>query len=142
MTTDATKINEAQAAFEKWSDKYDHYSSEYLDMGADRFFVAGYQAALESAAILELCAEVRALRDRLEIDPSHPYDGIYCRDETIRLQGDVIDGLRDDLRALREDPSDDAVLCALVAWFSVSHPDQEDFRARMRKAIDAARGTK
>ena len=28
--------------------------------------------------------EIERLRTRLEIDPSHPYDGIYCRDETIR----------------------------------------------------------
>ena len=28
--------------------------------------------------------EIERLRDRLEIDPSHPYDGIYARDETIR----------------------------------------------------------
>ena len=28
--------------------------------------------------------EIERLRGRLEIDPSHPYDGIYCRDETIR----------------------------------------------------------
>jgi hypothetical protein len=47
-----------------------------------------------------------------------------------------------EVRALRETPSDDAVLCALVAWFDVNHPDQEDFRARMRKAIAAARGAK
>jgi hypothetical protein len=95
-----------------------------------------------SGVTLELIAEVRRLRERLEVDPRHGYDGIHCRDETIRGQDSVIDGLRDELRALREAPSDDAVLCALVAWFSVNHPDQEDFRARMRKAIDAARGTK
>jgi hypothetical protein len=47
-----------------------------------------------------------------------------------------------EVRELRETPSDDAVLCALVAWFDVNHPDQEDFRARMRKAIAAARGAK
>jgi hypothetical protein len=38
------------------------------------------------AAIDELIAEVRRLRERLEIDDRHGYDGIYCRDETIRLQ--------------------------------------------------------
>jgi FtsZ-binding cell division protein ZapB len=42
-----------------------------------------------------LLAEVRALRERLEIDPGHPYDGIYCRDETIRLQGEEIERLRE-----------------------------------------------
>jgi hypothetical protein len=48
------------------------------------------------AAILALIAEVRALRTRLEIDPRHSYDGIDCRDETIRQ-------LEDEVRALRED---------------------------------------
>lgn len=28
--------------------------------------------------------EIERLRSRLEIDPAHPYDGIYARDETIR----------------------------------------------------------
>lgn len=37
------------------------------------------------------------IEDRLEIDPRHPYDGIYCRDETIRLQAAEIDGLRAEL---------------------------------------------
>jgi hypothetical protein len=31
-------------------------------------------------------AEIVRLRARLEIDPRHPYDGIDCRDETIRGQ--------------------------------------------------------
>ena len=31
-----------------------------------------------------LTAEIERLRERLEVDPSHPYDGIYARDETIR----------------------------------------------------------
>lgn len=30
--------------------------------------------------------EIARLRERLEVDPAHPYDGIYARDKTIRLQ--------------------------------------------------------
>jgi hypothetical protein len=42
----------------------------------------------------KVVAECERLRARLEIDPRHQYDGIYCRDETIRLQGEEIDRLR------------------------------------------------
>jgi hypothetical protein len=38
--------------------------------------------------------EIKMLRTRLEVDERHPYDGIYCRDETIRLQDAEIDRLR------------------------------------------------
>lgn len=58
--------------------------------------LAQYIAAANPAAILALIAEVRALRTRLEIDPRHSYDGIYCRDETIGQ-------LEDEVRALRAD---------------------------------------
>lgn len=50
MTTNAKKINEARNAFEKWASQYDHYSDEYLDMGADAFFIAGYLAALQATS--------------------------------------------------------------------------------------------
>ena len=40
---------------------------------------------------------LRQIEDRIEIDPRHPYDGIYCRDETIRLQDKEIDSLRAEL---------------------------------------------
>lgn len=36
------------------------------------------------AEAARLAAENERLRARLEVDPSHDYDGIYCRDETIR----------------------------------------------------------
>jgi hypothetical protein len=38
--------------------------------------------------------EIEMLRTRLEVDERHPYDGIYCRDETIRLQDAEISRLR------------------------------------------------
>ncbi len=47
--------------------------------------VVTHNAASRAAAELEwLDAENKALRERLEIDPSHPIDGIDARDETIR----------------------------------------------------------
>lgn len=72
-----------QAAFEVWSAQFDHYSDEYQDMGADQYFVAGYQAALESP-------EVQALRDALEemIHRAHPADmvGDFPRQKLIEAR--------------------------------------------------------
>jgi hypothetical protein len=44
-----------------------------------------------------------------------------------------------EVRALRAGFSDDDIKRALVAWFDPHHPDQGDFAARMRKAMDAAK---
>ncbi|WON88680.1 hypothetical protein [Delftia sp. UGAL515B_04] len=47
--------------------------------------IVKYSTAHLAAKELErLDAENKALRERLEIDPSHPIDGIDARDETIR----------------------------------------------------------
>jgi len=37
-------------AFDNWAAQFDHESDEYLDMGADQFFAAGFRAGLEHAA--------------------------------------------------------------------------------------------
>lgn len=52
-------IDQQRAAFEAWVAQFDTYSDEYQDMGADQYFIAGYQAALASP-------EVRALRKDAE----------------------------------------------------------------------------
>jgi hypothetical protein len=46
------------------------------------------------AARAPLLERIKILEDRLEIDPRHSYDGIACRDETVRLQDKRIDELR------------------------------------------------
>jgi predicted RNase H-like nuclease (RuvC/YqgF family) len=46
--------------------------------------IAGHEEDIRE--ITRLTARVEELETRLEVDPSHPYDGIYCRDETIRGQ--------------------------------------------------------
>jgi hypothetical protein len=46
--------------------------------------------------------EIEMLRARLEVDERHPYDGIYCRDETIRLQDAEIKRLTADNEKLAE----------------------------------------
>ena len=42
----------------------------------------------------EMWEEITRLKARLEVSPEHDYDGIACRDETIRLQDERIEGLR------------------------------------------------
>ena len=70
--------------------------------------MADYSRAVLNAAslvfeqkIAELQAEIERLRERLEIDPSHSVDGIYARDETIRLQDKHIDELEAENAKLR-----------------------------------------
>jgi hypothetical protein len=41
----------------------------------------------------EIIAEIERLRTRLEVDPRHNYDGIDCRDVTIKYQDERIDAL-------------------------------------------------
>jgi hypothetical protein len=48
--------------------------------------------------------------------------------------------LHKDYLAIPDSLTDDDIKRALVAWFDPHHPDQEDFAARMRKAIGAAFG--
>lgn len=50
--------------------------------------------------VVELQREVAFLRQRLEVDPHHPYDGIHCRDETIRLLDQEVDRLRAMLKSV------------------------------------------
>lgn len=57
------------------------------------------EAAKERIKALD--AENKALRERLEIDPAHPIDGIEARDETIRQLEAQIKGLR--IKAARYD---------------------------------------
>ncbi len=52
-------------------------------------------------ALREAAKELDRLRERLEIDPAHPYDGIYCRDETIRHQDAEIERLTAEVTRLR-----------------------------------------
>lgn len=40
-------------------------------------------------------AEIERLKTRLEVSPDHDYDGIYCRDATIKLQDEYIAKLRE-----------------------------------------------
>lgn len=53
--------------------------------------------------------EIARLEERLEIDPRHSYDGIYCRDETIKLQEERIERLRSEVnwRPIEYNPPQD-----------------------------------
>lgn len=61
-------------------------------------------ALTESAAQfnITLGAERDQLRQRLEISPDHNIDGIDARDATIKLQDDLIDQLKEQLKAADE----------------------------------------
>jgi hypothetical protein len=54
-------------------------------------WAARYEWADELTAAAD---EIERLRSRLEIDPRHAYNGIDSRDETIRLQDEQIERLR------------------------------------------------
>lgn len=75
----------------------------YARIGDNCRFVemdATLAASIESE-LRRLDAENKALRARLEIDPSHPIDGIAARDETIRQLEAQIKGLRADANRYR-----------------------------------------
>jgi hypothetical protein len=50
--------NQAQQAFDLFASQYDTMGDKWQDMGADQYFIAGYNAALKAAAERE--AQVRA----------------------------------------------------------------------------------
>lgn len=58
----------------------------------------------EAADTIEaLQSRIKALEARLEIEPSHPYDGIDARDATIRLLEQRIEALETEKRKLALD---------------------------------------
>jgi hypothetical protein len=72
------------------------------DNHPDLMFGPGVQEYLENVTpdvVAGLVREVRALRMRLEIDDNSPYDGIACRDETIRHQDKKIAALTAEVNA-------------------------------------------
>jgi sugar phosphate isomerase/epimerase len=88
-------LDEIERAAKALQAVYGKLRSEGVTVGELNAARQAYDDVSTPDVVLALIAEVRALRERLEIDPSHPYDGIYCRDETIRLQGEEIERLRD-----------------------------------------------
>lgn len=105
-----------------------------------------FREAANPQTILALIAEVDRLRTRLEIDPRHNYDGIDCRDTTIReLERDLEEARRDAerYRWLRQQNWNDAALCVVARpkdAVKLGHdcPSME----RLDAAIDAAREQK
>lgn len=67
--------------------------------------------ANENSNNMALIAEVERLRTRLEIDDRTPYDGIACRDETIKGLDEKCDRLKAENEALREIISECATAC-------------------------------
>lgn len=52
-------------------------------------------------AYLEVTAENKSLKERLEVIPDSAWDGIACRDKTIEMQGSVIDVQDEENKALK-----------------------------------------
>lgn len=79
---------------------------EYLHQQADKYGdgIGWIQRAMQAEKELDaLRAENGALKDRLEIDHDAPgWDGIACRNETIRIQDELIDGLTSGIPLLVE----------------------------------------
>ncbi|HCL3184232.1 TPA: ead/Ea22-like family protein [Pseudomonas aeruginosa] len=82
-----------------------------LEMNEQRKGNAEFIAAANPKAILGLIAEVERLRTRLEIDERTPYDGIACRDETIKGLDEKCDRLKAENEALRKIISECATAC-------------------------------
>ena len=76
----------------------------YWMSGSDEGHEGDNEAPREAADLIEaLRAEVERLAKRLEVNHDAPaYDGIACRDETIRLQDRQLDVLRAENTRLRE----------------------------------------
>lgn len=78
-----------------------------------------------SAHAKKLGTRVKELEERLEVDPAHPYDGIACRDETIRQQ---------DLRVARLEARVKQLERLLKDV--IDYPGNEHARARARAALN------
>jgi hypothetical protein len=75
-----------------------------------------------SEVLAEKDLEIKMLRTRLEVDERHPYDGIYCRDETIRLQDAEISRLR-------------SMIVVQEAIIRLDEAEIEKLRAALEKAV-------
>lgn len=53
-----------------------------------------YVALANPAAVLALIAENERLKNRLEVDPRHDYDGISTRDATVKVLDEQVDQLK------------------------------------------------
>ena len=73
--------SELRPAVEVWDDAIAAWAADTIDT---RQAAAAVIEADREAVRAPLLVEIERLRERLEIDPAHPYDGIYARDETIR----------------------------------------------------------
>ncbi|MDG9858520.1 ead/Ea22-like family protein [Pseudomonas nitroreducens] len=81
--------------------RVDHKNGEFGFIGPKGEEDEAFFLACTPKAVLELIAEVERLRNRLEIDERTPYDGIACRDETIKGLDEKCDRLKAENEALR-----------------------------------------
>lgn len=82
--------------------RVDHKNGEFGFIGPKGEEDEAFFLACTPQAVIELIAEVERLRTRLEIDERTPYDGIACRDETIKGLDEKCDRLKAENEALRQ----------------------------------------
>lgn len=105
--------------------------THYLHVVAKISNADGLLMAEAADEITRLEARVHHLHERLEIDPEHPYDGIDCRDETIRQQDLRVARLEARVKQLEGAGS------ALIADVRRRYPGEE-LRCQYMRALDAA----
>lgn len=81
--------------------RVDHKNGKFGFIGPKGEEDEAFFLACTPQAVIELIAEVERLRNRLEIDERTPYDGIACRDETIKGLDEKCDRLKAENEALR-----------------------------------------
>ena len=115
--SDYSKLKElAEAASEgAWvQDAFDVVSDGIEDRRVARcswLTDAQYIAAANPAAVLALIAENERLKNRLEVDPRHDYDGISTRDATVKVLDEQVDQLKAENERLHESDQEATELC-------------------------------
>ncbi|OBY90495.1 hypothetical protein A6723_019490 [Pseudomonas sp. AU11447] len=117
----AAPLHHVRDALPKDDPRYGEYCNEMIQ----RAWV-GWQASRAALRVeLPLIAEVERLRARLEISDKHPYDGIACRDETIKGLDEKCDRLKAENEGLREKLTDcaDSLHAEMLQKYGGQLPD-------------------
>ena len=101
MTDNAELKRLAEAAYpgpwyvENGMDQVRDNADDFVcETGEDEPINSAFIAAANPAAVLALIAENERLKNRLEVDPRHDYDGISTRDATVKVLDEQVDQLK------------------------------------------------
>lgn len=105
MTVNTQKLREAAEAFKQACEE-GLFETEF---GTWQALSHEFDQQVSHTVVIALLDEIDALRERLEINSEAPeWDGIACRDETIRCLEQEIDALADQAQAANADALDAA----------------------------------